>query len=72
MAELDGSAEQAEAALLQAANTFAYDLWKVRRREVFKCSSRSYYVRVEGRMNAYGFILQLGEQVQDSGVQAEG
>ncbi|MEU6621937.1 hypothetical protein ABZ926_14345 [Streptomyces litmocidini] len=72
VAELDGSAEQAEAALLQEANTFKYDLWKVRRREIFKCSSRSYFVRIEGRLNAYGFVLQLAERVQDSGVQADG
>ncbi|MFJ5834964.1 hypothetical protein [Streptomyces sp. NPDC093089] len=71
VAEFDGSAEEAEAALLQAASTFEYDLWKVRRREIFTCSSRSYFVRIEGRMNAYGFLLQLGERVQDSGVQKE-
>ncbi|MEX0171443.1 hypothetical protein [Streptomyces sp. LMG1-1-1.1] len=69
--EFDGSAEEAEAALLQAAETFGYDLWKVRRREIFRTSSRSYFIRIEGRWNSYGFLLQLAERVMDSDVQAE-
>ncbi|MFJ7065983.1 hypothetical protein [Streptomyces sp. NPDC101115] len=66
LAEFDGSPEEAEQALLQAANTFEHDLWKVRRREVFRCSDRSYFIRIHGRVNTRSFVIQLAELVHDS------
>lgn len=66
VAEFEGNAEEAEAALLRAANTYAHRLWAVRRREVFKCSDRSYFLRVQGRLATYGFLVQLAELVHDS------
>ncbi|MFI5828562.1 hypothetical protein ACIA6C_15090 [Streptomyces sp. NPDC051578] len=66
LAQFDGSPEQAEAALLEAANTYEHKLWKVNRREIFKCSSRSYFLRIHGRMATYGFLLQLAELVHDT------
>lgn len=66
LAEFDGSTEQAEAALLEAASTYEHKLWKVNRREIFKCSSRSYFIRIHGRMATYGLLLQLAELVHDS------
>ncbi|WP_432126433.1 hypothetical protein [Streptomyces sp. bgisy082] len=66
LAEFDGSAEEAESALLEAANTYTHKLWKVNRREIFKCSSRSYFLRIHGRMATYGFLLQLAELVRDT------
>ncbi|MFF6772005.1 hypothetical protein ACFY8W_00370 [Streptomyces sp. NPDC012637] len=62
LAEFDGSPEEAE----QAANTFECDLWKVRRREVFRCSDRSHFIRVHGRVNTRSFLIQLAELVHDS------
>ncbi|MER5375543.1 hypothetical protein [Streptomyces sp. NPDC002553] len=66
VAEFEGSTDEAEAALLQAAHTYEHGLWKVRRREIFKCSSRSYFIRLRNRMAAYGFLIQLAELVHDS------
>lgn len=66
LSEFDGSAEEAEAALLEAASTYEHRLWKVNRREVFKCSSRSYFIRIHGRMATYGFLLQVAELVHDT------
>ncbi|MEU8520543.1 hypothetical protein [Streptomyces sp. NBC_01216] len=64
--EFEGSPEDAEAALLRTAHTYEHRLWKVRRREVFRCSGRSCFLRVHGRMATYGFLLQLAELVHDS------
>lgn len=64
--EFEGSTEEAEAALLQAAHTYEHSLWKVRRREVFTCSSRSYFIRLQNRLATYGFLIQLAELVHDS------
>ncbi|MFF4297328.1 hypothetical protein ACFY0N_27225 [Streptomyces vinaceus] len=64
--EFDGSAEEAETALLEAAGTYEHKLWKVRRREVFKCSGRSYFIRIHGRMATYGLLLQLAELVHEA------
>ncbi|MFG3496797.1 hypothetical protein [Streptomyces sp. NPDC047886] len=66
VAELEGSTEDAEAALLQAVNAFEHRLRKVRRRQIFKCSNQSYYVRLHGRLATYGFLMQLAELVHDS------
>ncbi|MFF3091860.1 hypothetical protein ACFVRB_43555 [Streptomyces nojiriensis] len=66
LTEFDGSAEEAETALLQAANAYEHKLWKVRRREIFKCSSQSYFVRIHGRMATYSFLVQLAELVHDT------
>ncbi|WP_328884168.1 hypothetical protein [Streptomyces sp. NBC_00299] len=66
VAEFEGSAEEAEAALLQAAHTYEHTLWKVRRREIFKCSSRSYFIRLQNRLATYVFLIQLAELVHDS------
>ncbi|NBM19212.1 hypothetical protein [Streptomyces sp. GC420] len=64
--ELEGGPEEAEAALVQAVDTYAHSIWKVRRREIFKCSDRSYFLRLRGRMATYGFLVQLAELVHDS------
>ncbi|MGW7064765.1 hypothetical protein ACWGHM_40610 [Streptomyces sp. NPDC054904] len=69
--EFDGSAEEAETALFEAASTYEHKLWKVRRREVFSCSSRSYFIRIHGRMTTYGLLLQLAELVHET-VQSPG
>ncbi|MFB9605684.1 hypothetical protein ACFFTQ_22195 [Streptomyces roseofulvus] len=66
LAEFDGSAVEAESALLEAANTYEHRLWTVMRREIFKCSSRSYFLRIHGRMDTYGIVLQLAELVHDT------
>ncbi|MER6390513.1 hypothetical protein ABT236_18840 [Streptomyces sp. NPDC001523] len=71
LTEFDGSAEEAETALLKAASTYEHRLWKVRRREIFKCSSRSYFIRIHGRMATYGLLLQLAELVHET-VQSTG
>ncbi|MFE9468262.1 hypothetical protein ACFYNW_32390 [Streptomyces virginiae] len=71
LTEFDGSAEEAETALLEAASTYEHRLWKVRRREIFKCSSRSYFIRMHGRMATYGLLLQLAELVHET-VQSTG
>ncbi|MGW5421613.1 hypothetical protein [Streptomyces sp. NPDC003943] len=64
--EFDGSAEEAESSLLEAVNAYEHTLWKVRRREIFKCSSQSYFIRIHGRMATYGFLIQLAELVHDT------
>ncbi|MGW5169856.1 hypothetical protein ACWEQU_13370 [Streptomyces nodosus] len=66
VAEFEGSVEEAEAALRYAVNTYEDSLWKVRRREIFACSSRSYFLRIQGRLAKYGFLFQLAELVHDS------
>ncbi|MFF7363762.1 hypothetical protein [Streptomyces sp. NPDC008125] len=66
IAEFEGSVEEAETALLHAAHTHEHGLWKVRRREIFKCSSRSYFIRLRNRLAAYGFLIQLAELIHDS------
>ncbi|MEV4194768.1 hypothetical protein [Streptomyces toxytricini] len=66
LAVFDGSAEEAESALLEAARTYEHRLWKVNRREIFKCSSRSYFLRIHGRMATYGLLLQLAELIHDT------
>ncbi|MFF7145332.1 MULTISPECIES: hypothetical protein [Streptomyces] len=66
IAEFEGSAEEAEAALRYAVNTYEDSLWKVRRREIFTCSSRSYFLRIQGRLAKCGFLIQLAELVYDS------
>lgn len=68
--EFEGSTEEAETALVRAANTFEHSLRKVRRREIFKCSSRSYFIRIQGRLATYGFLIQLAELVHDSGAKS--
>jgi hypothetical protein len=50
IAEFERSAEEVEAALLQAAHTYQHGLWKVRCREAFKCSRRSYFIRPQIRL----------------------
>ncbi|OEJ23207.1 hypothetical protein AS594_00420 [Streptomyces agglomeratus] len=64
--EFEGSAEEAEMALVRAVDTFEDRLWKVRRREIFKCSDRSYFIRIQGRLTTCGFLIQLAELVHDS------
>lgn len=66
LTEFDGSTEEAETALLEAASTYEHKLWKVRRREIFQCSSRSYFIRIHGRMVTYGLMLQLAELIDDT------
>ena len=66
LAELDGSPEEAEQALRQAANTYEHDLRKVLRREVFQCSDRSLFLRIHGRIHTHSFLIQLAELIHDS------
>ncbi|MFF0216084.1 hypothetical protein [Streptomyces vinaceus] len=66
LTEFDGSTEEAETALLNATRTYEHKLWKVRGREVFKCSSRSYFLRIRGRMTTYGLMLQLAELMEET------
>lgn len=69
VAEFQGSTEEAEAALLQTASAYEHSFRKVRRRQVFRCSNRSYFVRIQGRLTTYGFLVQLAELVHDSAVE---
>ncbi|GGQ32985.1 hypothetical protein [Streptomyces roseolilacinus] len=64
--ELEGSPEEATAALIQTVNTYEHSIRKVRRRGIFKCSDRSYFLRLRGRIATYGFLIQLAELVHDS------
>ncbi|MEV6581224.1 hypothetical protein AB0M92_23995 [Streptomyces sp. NPDC051582] len=64
--ELDGSTEEAETALLAAARAYEHNVGKVRRREIYQCSNRSYFIRIHGRMATYGLMLQLAELIDDS------
>ncbi|MER5884931.1 hypothetical protein ABT160_13975 [Streptomyces sp. NPDC001941] len=66
VAEFDGTEEEAGAMLWEAANTYEHRLWKVRRREVFRVTDRSYFIRIHGRMAAYGILIQLAEKIYDS------
>ncbi|MER5465509.1 hypothetical protein ABT010_33435 [Streptomyces sp. NPDC002668] len=66
LGEVKGSPEDAQNALLEAVNNYADDVWKVTRRQVFKCSDSSYLVRVEGRVAKYEYLIQLAEQVADT------
>ncbi|NEC93529.1 hypothetical protein G3I71_49175 [Streptomyces sp. SID12501] len=65
--ELAGSPEDVEAAFLRILNTYEGEAWKVKRREIFKCSERSYVVRVHGRFSRFEYLFQLAELVSDTG-----
>ncbi|MGY1499471.1 hypothetical protein ACW4TU_23285 [Streptomyces sp. QTS52] len=71
VAELEGSSEEAETALLEAAKTYGHSRRKVRRREIFKPSSRSYFIRIQGRTATHSLLVQLAELVHDSDSDAE-
>ncbi|MFE6041086.1 hypothetical protein [Streptomyces sp. NPDC056452] len=64
--ELEGSSEEAKTALLQAAHTYTHNRWKVRRREIYQCSDRSYLLRLQGRTGTYNYLVQLAELVHDT------
>ncbi|MBV1944817.1 hypothetical protein [Streptomyces sp. BV129] len=64
--ELEGTAAEAAEALVHAVRTFDHSFRKARRREIFQCSERSYYVRLHGLMTTTGHLLQLAERVHDS------
>ncbi|MFJ6718497.1 hypothetical protein [Streptomyces sp. NPDC091259] len=66
LAEFEGTAEEAESTLRQTASVYEHKLWKVRRREIFECSSRSYFIRIHGRMTTYCLLIQLAELVHDT------
>ncbi|MDT0392895.1 hypothetical protein [Streptomyces dubilierae] len=66
LAELDGSVEEAMTALRKAVNTYDRGVSKVVRREVFKCSDRSYFVRIHGRLTERECLIQLCELVADT------
>ncbi|MDT0615949.1 hypothetical protein [Streptomyces lancefieldiae] len=70
LAELDGSAEEAMAALREEVNTYDRGVMKMVRREVFECSERSYFVRVHGRLSQSECFIQLCELVADTGTAA--
>ncbi|MDX2547102.1 hypothetical protein ACOT81_16225 [Streptomyces sp. WI04-05B] len=71
VAEFEGSPEEAETALLEAANTYRHGGGKVRRREIFKVSSRSYFIRLQGRMATHGLLIQLAELIHDSDTESD-
>ncbi|WP_327169486.1 hypothetical protein [Streptomyces subrutilus] len=64
--ELTGTAEEAAHTLLEQAHTFDGRVWKVSRREVFRHTDRSVYLRLTGRFSTFGYLLQLAELVSDS------
>lgn len=66
VAELEGTPEEAMAALIQAVNTLDGRVRRARRREIFQCSDRSYFVRLHFRTMTQGFLVQLAELVYDS------
>ncbi|MFF7452209.1 MULTISPECIES: hypothetical protein [unclassified Streptomyces] len=66
MTEFEGSAEEAMTELAKRVNTYDREVTKVKRREVFRCSDRSYFVRVNGRLNEYEYFFQLAELVADT------
>ncbi|GJF24782.1 hypothetical protein SHO565_53460 [Streptomyces sp. HO565] len=47
LTEFEGSAEEAMTEFAKRVNTYDLDVTKVKRREVFRCSDRSYFVRVK-------------------------
>ncbi|MGW2017655.1 hypothetical protein [Streptomyces sp. NPDC001927] len=55
------------AAFLRILDTYEGDAWKVKRREIFKCSERTYVVRVHGRLSQFECLFQLAELVADTG-----
>ncbi|MGW5849930.1 hypothetical protein ACWFQ8_18590 [Streptomyces sp. NPDC055254] len=55
------------AAFRKMLDTYEGEVWKVRRREIFKCSERSYIVRVHGRFSRFEYLFQLAELVSDTG-----
>ncbi|MER5775521.1 hypothetical protein ABT144_14745 [Streptomyces sp. NPDC002039] len=55
------------AAFLRNLDTYEGDVWKVQRREIFKCSERSYVIRVHGRFSQSEYLFQLAELVSDTG-----
>ncbi|MFD9518107.1 hypothetical protein [Streptomyces sp. NPDC059979] len=65
--ELTGSPEEVMAAFLRNLDTYEGAVWKVKRREIFKCSERSYVVRVHGRFSRSEYLFQLAELVSDTG-----
>ncbi|WP_367323362.1 hypothetical protein [Streptomyces sp. HUAS ZL42] len=70
VAELDGTREQAEAALYDAACTEQpeYAIRKILRRKVFRYADGSYYVCLYGRSDQPRFklVLRLAELVLDT------
>ncbi|WP_214498513.1 hypothetical protein, partial [Streptomyces virginiae] len=66
LAEFEGSAEEAMARFAKEVNSYDLDVTKVKRREVFKCSDRSYFVRVNGRLLQFEYFFQLAELVADT------
>ncbi|MCX4598816.1 hypothetical protein OG819_58125 [Streptomyces sp. NBC_01549] len=50
----------------KSVNTYDRDVTKVKRREVFRCSDRSYFVRVNGRLYEFEYFFQLAELVADT------
>ncbi|MFG1810433.1 hypothetical protein [Streptomyces sp. NPDC049040] len=66
LAEFEGSAEEAAAGFAEMVSTYDHDVRKVTRREVFKCSDRSYFVRVKGRIREFEYLFQLAELVADT------
>ncbi|MFG3551011.1 hypothetical protein [Streptomyces sp. NPDC047725] len=67
LTEFEGSAEEAMTEFSKRVNTYDQDVTKVKRREVFRCSDRSYFVRVNGRLSQFEYFFQLAELVADTG-----
>jgi hypothetical protein len=66
LAEFEGSAEKAMTDFAEIVNTYDRDVRKVTRREVFRNSDRSYFVRVKGRVREFEYLFQLAELVADT------
>jgi len=66
LAEFEGSAEEAMTEFAKSVDTYDRDVAKVKRREVFRCSDRSYFVRVNGRLSEVEYFFRLAELVADT------
>ncbi|MFJ8044086.1 hypothetical protein ACIRBX_26650 [Kitasatospora sp. NPDC096147] len=66
--EFEGTEEEALAWFAERAGGYTADRKKVRRREVFKSSDRSYFVRLHGRFMTTLHVLRLTERISDTGL----
>ncbi|MFF7153516.1 hypothetical protein [Streptomyces sp. NPDC008139] len=66
LTEFEASHEEAPGVFLNLVNTFDRDVRKPRRRQAFKCSERTYVLRVEGYMKQFEYRFELAELVADT------
>ncbi|MEV7437893.1 hypothetical protein [Streptomyces griseoviridis] len=62
----EGNESEALAKLRDIVSSYARDVTKVTRREVYKYSELQYLVRILGRMKQVEYIMQLAELVVDT------